>query len=214
MTQSTDAVLEERTGHSAGANADASIEDVNGTVGIPGDHHDKDDNGPKDSAGAIGEHGDKGVQGAPGTTDEQGEQGDKGPVGPVGEQGEQGDRGLQGPQGKPGERGAQGIDGPQGPQGAAGRPGPTGLPGVQGPRGAAGPAWLDQPSPAELVHNVVRAALDVSPRTVLDPRAGYRYWTTLASRLMKLQGGLLLRAMITAPDTDAAADRCNARSIA
>jgi hypothetical protein len=56
--------------------------------------------------------------------------------------------------------------------------------------------------------------LDVSPRTVLDPRAGYRYWTTLASRLMKLQGGLLLRAMITAPDADAPADRSNGRSIA
>jgi len=98
--------------------------------------------------------------------------------------------------------------------GAAGRPGPTGLPGVQGPRGAAGPAWLDQPSPAELVHNVVRAALDVTPRTVLDPRAGYRYWTTLASRLVKLPGGLLLRAMITMPDADAPADRSNARSIA
>jgi hypothetical protein len=128
--------------------------------------------------------------------------GGQGPRGLLGETGEQGDRGLQGAQGKPGEQGVQGIDGPQGPQGpqgAAGRPGPTGLPGVQGPRGAAGPAWLDQPSPAELVHNVVRAALDVTPRTVLDPRAGYRYWTTLASRLVKLPGGLLLRAMITMP---------------
>jgi hypothetical protein len=143
--------------------------------------------------------------------------GGQGPRGVLGETGEQGDRGLQGAQGKPGEQGVQGIDGPQGPQGpqgAAGRPGPTGLPGVQGPRGAAGPAWLDQPSPPELVHNVVRAALDVTPRTVLDPRAGYRYWTTLASRLVKLPGGLLLRAMITMPDADAPADRSNARSIA
>jgi hypothetical protein len=64
------------------------------------------------------------------------------------------------------------------------------------------------------VHNIVRAALDVTPRTVLDPRAGYRYCATLVSRLVKLPGGLLLRAMITVPDTDAPADRSNARSIA
>jgi hypothetical protein len=143
--------------------------------------------------------------------------GEQGLRGVIGETGEQGDRGLQGVQGKPGEEGVQGIDGlqgPQGPQGAAGRPGPTGLPGVQGPHGAAGPAWLDQPSPPELVGNVVRAALDVTPRTVLDPRAGYRYWATLASRLVKLQGGLVLRAMITVSDADAPANRSNVRSIA
>jgi hypothetical protein len=56
--------------------------------------------------------------------------------------------------------------------------------------------------------------LDVTPRTVLDPRPGYRYFATLVSRLVKLPGGLLLRAMITVPDADAPADRSNVRSIA
>jgi len=50
----------------------------------------------------------------------------------------------------------------------------------------------------------------------VDPRIGARYLTTLASRLVKLQGGLLLRAVVT---TDAAVqapvtDRSNVRSIA
>jgi len=48
--------------------------------------------------------------------------------------------------------------------------------------------------------------LDLTPRTVLDPRAGFRYWSTLASRLVKLQGGLVLRALVTTPDSDAPAD--------
>ena len=52
---------------------------------------------------------------------------------------------------------------------------------------------------------------------MLDPRVGVRYLTTLTSRLVKLQGGLLLRAIV---DTDAAAnsqlpaDLSNVRSIA
>ena len=52
---------------------------------------------------------------------------------------------------------------------------------------------------------------------MLDPRVGARYLATLASRLVKLQGGLFLRAIV---DTDAAAndkpvvDRSNVRSIA
>jgi len=92
---------------------------------------------------------------------------------------------------------------------------PTGLPGVQGAQGASGPAWLYQPSPAELVANVREAAAEISLRTVLNPRVGARYLTALTSRLVKLQGGLLLRAIIT---TDAAvpgpAERPNVRSIA
>jgi hypothetical protein len=52
---------------------------------------------------------------------------------------------------------------------------------------------------------------------VYDPRVGVRYLGTLASRLIKLQGGLVLRAIV---DTDAAAnkqpgaDLSNVRSIA
>jgi hypothetical protein len=52
---------------------------------------------------------------------------------------------------------------------------------------------------------------------VYDPRVGVRYLGTLASRLIKLQGGLFLRAIV---DTDAAAnkqsgaDLSNVRSIA
>jgi hypothetical protein len=135
----------------------------------------------------------------------------------IGETGEQGPRGLQGLPGPQGENGAPGIAGPQGAQGeqgATGRVGPTGIPGAQGPRGASGPAWLDMPEPAELVRNVVRAAVAVRPRTVIDPRAGYRYLGTLASRLIKLQGGLVLRAIVTTPDTTAEpAERTNMRSI-
>ena len=75
----------------------------------------------------------------------------------------------------------------------------------------------DQPSPAELASKVKQAALDVTPRTVFDPRVGVRYLATLTSRLIKLQGGLVLRAIV---DTDAAAnnqagaDLSNVRSIA
>ena len=51
---------------------------------------------------------------------------------------------------------------------------------------------------------------------MFDPRLGVRYLATLTSRLIKLQGGLLLRAIV---DTDAAAnqtgaDLSNVRSIA
>lgn len=66
------------------------------------------------------------------------------------------------------------------------------------------------------MHNLVRAAANVTPRTVLDPWAGYRYLATLTSRLVELQGGLMLRALATA-NTDAPAaptDRSNVRSIA
>ncbi|MCX6464609.1 MAG: hypothetical protein NTW05_13630 [Pseudonocardiales bacterium] len=76
---------------------------------------------------------------------------------------------------------------------------------------------LAQPVPSDLVRNVVRAALDVTPRTLLDPRAGYRYWTTLASRLVKLQGGLVLRAVLTEDEPHAGtslSDRSNVRTIA
>ncbi|HEY6797084.1 MAG TPA: hypothetical protein VI248_20620 [Kineosporiaceae bacterium] len=48
----------------------------------------------------------------------------------------------------------------------------------------------------QLLTGVVAAAMDVSPRTVLDPREGFRYWTTLTSRLIKFQGGLFLRAIV------------------
>jgi hypothetical protein len=80
-----------------------------------------------------------------------------------------------------------------------------------------GPAWLYQPSTAELAAKVKQAALDVTPRTVYDPRLGVRYLATLTSRLIKLQGSLFLRAIV---DTDAAAnnltgpDRSNVRFIA
>ena len=135
----------------------------------------------------------------------------------IGETGDKGARGLQGLQGPQGETGAPGIVGPQGAQGeqgATGRVGPTGIAGAQGPRGAAGPAWLDLPEPAELVRNVVRAAVSVTPRTVVDPRAGYRYVSTLASRLIKLQGGLVLRAIVSTPHTTAEpADHSNVRAI-
>src|SRR3954452_13712121 len=131
--------------------------------------------------------------------------------------GPRGDQGLQG------ETGPQGEQGPAGPARSAGRAGcfwcprPAGPAGVLGLPGPAGPAWLYQPSAGELASKVKQAALDVTPRTVLDPRVGVRYLATLTSRLIKLQGGLILRAIV---DTDAAAnnqpdaDLSNVRSIA
>jgi hypothetical protein len=68
-----------------------------------------------------------------------------------------------------------------------------------------------------LAAKVKQAALDVTPRTVYDPRLGVRYLATLTSRLVKLQGGLVLRAIV---DTDGSAnkqsgaDLSNVRSIA
>ncbi|HET9654307.1 MAG TPA: hypothetical protein VFP72_03060 [Kineosporiaceae bacterium] len=60
-----------------------------------------------------------------------------------------------------------------------------------------GPAWLYQPSVGQLAGAVVAAALDVSPRTLLDLREAIRYWTALMSRVVKFHGGLVLRAVIT-----------------
>ncbi len=56
----------------------------------------------------------------------------------------------------------------------------------------------------------------MSPRTFLGPRVTVRYVTTLTSRLVELQGGLVLKAVV---GTDAAAkpeasDLSNVRSIA
>jgi hypothetical protein len=58
--------------------------------------------------------------------------------------------------------------------------------------------------------------VDVKPRTVIDPRATYRYWRTLTSRLVKLQCGLAVRAVVTTDEDDPAssADRSGVRSIA
>jgi hypothetical protein len=52
-------------------------------------------------------------------------------------------------------------------------------------------------SPRELLGNVATAARAIRPRTFVDPREGARYWTNLTTSLIKLQGGLLLRTMIT-----------------
>ena len=136
--------------------------------------------------------------------------GETGVPGAVGPQGLQGERGEQGVVGLPGTQGLQGV------QGAEGAAGPVGLPGVQGVQGASGPAWLYQPTPAELVAKVREAAFELSPRTLLSPRAGVRYVSTLASRVVKLKGGLLLRAILT---TDLAVpartpDLSNVRAIA
>jgi hypothetical protein len=95
--------------------------------------------------------------------------------------------------------GPQGLQGLQGPDG---QPGPAGVAGVQGPQGAPGPAFADLPAPAELLHNVSRAARDLSPRILVDPRVQVRYATRLTSSLLKLQGGLFLRAMMTASEAE------------
>lgn len=92
-------------------------------------------------------------------------------------------------------------------------------PGEPGPQGAEGPAGLSPPSVRHLAQQVMVAALSVSPRTVLDPRACIRYWTTLASRVLALQGGLFLRTVGAGHLPDAAGteetpdDHVHARSI-
>jgi len=64
-----------------------------------------------------------------------------------------------------------------------------------------GTAWV-QPSVGELVKNVAMAAFDLNPRMLIDPRAGLRYTTNLTSRLVKLQGGLFLSAVLTTDPTE------------
>jgi hypothetical protein len=46
---------------------------------------------------------------------------------------------------------------------------------------------------------VITAVRGFSPRTVLDPREGLLYTARLTSRLVKLQGGLVLWAVMTRP---------------
>lgn len=106
--------------------------------------------------------------------------------------------------------------GGEGAQGRAGAPGPAGVAGVQGVPGPSGLAWLYQPTPAELVANVKDAVLDLSPRTLLSPRSGLRYVGAVATRLIKLQGGLLLRALVTTDTTSnpVVRDQSHVRSIA
>jgi hypothetical protein len=71
---------------------------------------------------------------------------------------------------------------------------------------------LHQPDPSELVRNVVRAATNLSPRTVINPWAGYQYLATLTSRLVALNAGLVLRVLhSTAKASDASSDRSNVR---
>jgi hypothetical protein len=76
---------------------------------------------------------------------------------------------------------------------------------VQGTQGAAGPAW---PSSAELVAKVREAAYDVSLRTAIDPRETVRRVAALTSRVVKLRGGLLLRATVTTDVPVHARQRC------
>jgi hypothetical protein len=48
-----------------------------------------------------------------------------------------------------------------------------------------------------LLERVKEAVADVSARTMLDPMAAARYLANVTSRLIKLQGGLLLKAIVT-----------------
>ncbi len=109
-------------------------------------------------------------------------------------------QGLQGPRGEQGFRGPDGVQGPQGAQGPVGQQGPRGL---AGPQGKAGNPWDELATPAELVANVRAAAVGVSPRLLIDPRAQVRYATTLVSSLVKLPAGIFLRSVITTTDKPA-----------
>ena len=76
--------------------------------------------------------------------------------------------------------------------------------------------WESQPTPRELVGNVARAATALSPRMLVDPRAGARYVSTLAGRILQLQGGVVLRTLLVTvpPDEHEHAPGENVRSIA
>jgi hypothetical protein len=87
---------------------------------------------------------------------------------------------------------------------------------VQGPQGSAGSFLASQPRPLELLKDVVEATTAVSPRILIDPREGVRYVTTIASKLMKVQGSLMLRAMLVSDEAveDEDGDWAEVRSIA
>ncbi len=107
-----------------------------------------------------------------------------------------------------GERGAAGTPGPAGGRGPVGPEGPT------GPAGPSGPARWSLPTTTELVGNITEAALDLSPRTILDPRVGLRYVANLTTAMIRLPGGLLLRAVVTEPVPAQPAGPSNVRFIA
>jgi hypothetical protein len=67
-----------------------------------------------------------------------------------------------------------------------------------------------------LVANLAGAAKELSVRTVVNPRVGYRYVATLASQVVKTTGGLLLHAIVTTAEepAEAVAERSNVRAIA
>ncbi|MBA2624855.1 MAG: collagen-like protein, partial [Acidimicrobiia bacterium] len=131
-----------------------------------------------------------GEQGLPG------ERGQRGVIGATGEQGFPGEQGLQGEQGQQGAPGIAGIQGPQGAPGPTGPGGQAGIRGIQGPQGSVGSFLSSQPRPIDLVREAAAAVVAVNPRMLVDPRETVRYATTLATRLMKVQGSLLLRAML------------------
>lgn len=188
-----------------------------GATGITGPAGERGNKGPDGPTGEQGPRGEQGSTGAPGATGPDGPRGAQGPRGVIGETGERGEKGPQGLPGEHGEQGPRGIAGPQGPQGEpgpAGPAGPPGVPGVQGAPGSSGPAWTVRSQPAELVGNVVRAASNVTPRTMIDPRAGYQYLVTLSTEMIKLQSGLLRQAISRTEDTISRTEGSNVRSIA
>ena len=92
--------------------------------------------------------------------------------------------------------------------------GPIGIAGVQGPPGTVGDLWAAQPTPAELARDLRAAVTDVDLRTFLDPRASTAYLTTVATRLVRWQGHLLLRVVLQADPETAADSPAGLRSIA
>jgi len=73
-----------------------------------------------------------------------------------------------------------------------------------------------QPNPSQLARELREAVANVSLRTFVDPREATAYLTTVASRLLRLQGNVLLRTILVVPErdsTDVAAPQ-NLRSIA
>ena len=64
------------------------------------------------------------------------------------------------------------------------------------------------------MRDVLSAAGAVHPRMLVDPRQTVRYVGTLASRLWKVQGSVLLRAVLVSDEVAEAPEPSRIRSVA
>jgi len=64
------------------------------------------------------------------------------------------------------------------------------------------------------MRDVLSAAVAVHPRMLVDPRETVRYMATLASRVWKVQGSLLLRAVLVSDEEAEVPEPSRIRSVA